>query len=62
MPGVSAAGGGELSRVCEGWREAFNDADKAKLKKLNEEEAVLSNTFMNKLLAGTKAGGLQHYG
>ncbi len=33
----------------------LNDADKAKLKKLNEEEAVLSNTFMNKLLAGTKA-------
>ena len=34
----------------------LNDADKAKLKKLNEEEAVLSNAFMNKLLAGTKAG------
>src|SRR6202789_2885296 len=34
----------------------LSDADKAKLKKLNEEEAVLSNTFMNKLLAGTKAG------
>jgi peptidyl-dipeptidase Dcp len=33
----------------------LSDADKAKLKKLNEEEAVLSNTFMNKLLAGTKA-------
>ena len=33
----------------------LNDADKAKLKKLNEEESVLSNTFMNKLLAGTKA-------
>ncbi len=33
----------------------LNDAHKAKLKKLNEEEAVLSNTFMNKLLAGTKA-------
>jgi peptidyl-dipeptidase Dcp len=33
----------------------LNDADKAKLKKLNEEEAVLSNTFTNKLLAGTKA-------
>jgi peptidyl-dipeptidase Dcp len=34
----------------------LSDADKAKLKKLNEEEAVLSNTFMNKLLAGTKTG------
>ncbi len=33
----------------------LNDADKARLKKLNEEEAVLSNTFTNKLLAGTKA-------
>ena len=33
----------------------LNDAEKAKLKKLNEEEAVLSNTFTNKLLAGTKA-------
>ena len=32
----------------------LSDADKAKLKKLNEEEAVLSNTFTNKLLAGTK--------
>ena len=33
----------------------LSEADKAKLKKLNEEEAVLSNTFTNKLLAGTKA-------
>jgi peptidyl-dipeptidase Dcp len=33
----------------------LNDADKTKLKKLNEEEAVLSNAFTNKLLAGTKA-------
>jgi peptidyl-dipeptidase Dcp len=33
----------------------LSDADKAKLQKLNEEEAVLSNTFTNKLLAGTKA-------
>ncbi len=33
----------------------LSDADKAKLKKLNEEEAVLSNTFTNKLLAATKA-------
>jgi len=33
----------------------LSDADKTKLKKLNEEESVLSNTFMNKLLAGTKS-------
>jgi peptidyl-dipeptidase Dcp len=33
----------------------LSDAEKAKLKKLNEEEAVLSNTFTNKLLAATKA-------
>jgi peptidyl-dipeptidase Dcp len=33
----------------------LSDADKTKLKKLNEEDAVLSNTFMTKLLAGTKA-------
>ena len=32
------------------------DADKAKLKKLNEEESTLESTFMNKLLAGTKDG------
>jgi peptidyl-dipeptidase Dcp len=37
----------------------LNDADKAKLKKLNEEEAVLSNTFTNKLLAGTKAAAFR---
>jgi peptidyl-dipeptidase Dcp len=30
------------------------DSDKAKLKKLNEEDSTLENTFMNKLLAGTK--------
>ena len=33
----------------------LGEADKTKLKKLNEEESVLSNAFMNKLLAGTKA-------
>ncbi len=33
-------------------------ADKAKLKKLNEEESSLSATFSNKLLAATKAGAL----
>ena len=32
------------------------DGDKAKLKKLNEEESTLESTFMNKLLAGTKDG------
>ncbi|MFZ0979168.1 MAG: M3 family metallopeptidase [Candidatus Acidiferrales bacterium] len=35
------------------------DADKAKLKKLNEEESTLESTFMNKLLAGTKDGAYQ---
>jgi peptidyl-dipeptidase Dcp len=33
----------------------LSDADKAKLKKLNEEDSTLSNSFMNKLLAATKA-------
>ena len=33
----------------------LNEADKAKLKKLNEEESVLSTAFNNKLLAATKA-------
>ncbi len=33
----------------------LNDADKTKLKKLNEEDAVLETAFTNKLLAGTKA-------
>lgn len=32
--------------------------DKAKLKKLNEEEATLVSQFVNKLLAGTKDGAL----
>ncbi len=36
----------------------LNDADKATLKKLNEEEASLTTKFGNQLLAGTKAGGL----
>ncbi|MGH8283839.1 MAG: peptidyl-dipeptidase Dcp [Gammaproteobacteria bacterium] len=34
------------------------EAEKARLKKLNEEEASLSAKFMNQLLAGTKAGAL----
>ncbi|HEY1805604.1 MAG TPA: M3 family metallopeptidase [Terracidiphilus sp.] len=33
----------------------LSDASKAKLKKLDEEEATLENTFMTKLLAGTAA-------
>jgi peptidyl-dipeptidase Dcp len=32
----------------------LSDADKAKLKKLNEEESTLSNAFVTKLLAATK--------
>ena len=34
----------------------LSDADKAKLKKLNEEDSTLENAFMNKLLAAAKAG------
>ena len=34
----------------------LSEADKAKLKKLNEEDATLENDFMTKLLAATKAG------
>ncbi|HEX8711879.1 MAG TPA: peptidyl-dipeptidase Dcp [Terracidiphilus sp.] len=34
----------------------LSDADKAKLKKINEEDATLEAQFMNKLLAATKAG------
>jgi len=36
----------------------LSSEDKAKLKKLNEEEATLIAKFDNQLLAGTKAGGL----
>lgn len=36
----------------------LSDSDKAKLKKLNEEDASLSTKFTNQLLAGTKAGAL----
>jgi len=35
----------------------LSDADKTKLKKLNEEESTLENTFQNQLLAAAKAGG-----
>lgn len=34
----------------------LSDADKAKLKKLNEEDSTLENDFMTKLLAAAKAG------
>ena len=34
----------------------LSEADKAKLKKLNEEESTLENTFENQLLAAAKAG------
>ena len=34
----------------------LSDADKARLKKINEEDSTLENAFMNKLLAATKAG------
>ncbi|GET21460.1 peptidyl-dipeptidase Dcp [Prolixibacter denitrificans] len=36
----------------------LSDADKAKLKKLNEEEATLSAQFTNRLMAAAKAGAL----
>ena len=54
---------GEGKRLVEVDYRAFvhaganlSDADKAKLKKLNEEESTLENNFITKLLAGTKAG------
>jgi peptidyl-dipeptidase Dcp len=34
----------------------LSDADKARLKKINEEESTLENSFMTKLLEATKAG------
>jgi peptidyl-dipeptidase Dcp len=34
----------------------LSDADKEKLKKINEEDSTLQASFMNKLLAATKAG------
>ena len=34
----------------------LSDADKTRLKKLNEEESTLTNDFTNKLLAATKSG------
>ncbi|HSN17064.1 MAG TPA: dipeptidyl carboxypeptidase II, partial [Gammaproteobacteria bacterium] len=36
----------------------LNDADKDQLKKLNGEQAELTNKFQDQLLAGTKAGAL----
>ena len=40
----------------------LSDADKAKLKKLNEEDSTLENAFMNKLLAATKGGRVLDHG
>ena len=37
------------------------DADKTKLRALNEEESKLSTDFQNHLLAATKAGGARHF-
>jgi peptidyl-dipeptidase Dcp len=37
----------------------LSDADKVQLKKLNEEESTLQNTFITKLLAATKEGAFQ---
>ena len=56
--------GAEDLRLVEVLHERFvragaklNDADKAKMKALNEEESKLTNTFNRRLLAATKAGG-----
>ncbi|MEO9144376.1 MAG: peptidyl-dipeptidase Dcp [Ginsengibacter sp.] len=55
----------ESNRLVEYYYQKFqlagaklSDADKDKLKKLNEEEASLSAKFINQLLAATKAGAL----
>ncbi|MFO1507544.1 MAG: peptidyl-dipeptidase Dcp [Lysobacterales bacterium] len=55
----------ESHRLVEWYHDEFvhhgaklSAADKAKLKKLNERESTLSAQFVNKLLAGTKAGAL----
>jgi peptidyl-dipeptidase Dcp len=37
----------------------LSDADKAKLKKLNEEDSTLESAFQNKLIAGAKAGAYE---
>lgn len=55
----------ESKRLVEFYEQKFelagaklSDADKTKLKKLNEEEASLSTKFSNLLLAANKAGGI----
>ncbi|WP_069661122.1 peptidyl-dipeptidase Dcp [Arcticibacter eurypsychrophilus] len=55
----------ESKRLAEWYYQQFeiagaklSDADKIKLKKLNEEEAGLSAKFTNQLLAATKAGSV----
>ena len=40
----------------------LSDADKDKLKKLNEEESTLENTFMTKLLAADEGGRVFDHG
>ncbi|MDE3155695.1 MAG: dipeptidyl carboxypeptidase II, partial [Acidobacteriota bacterium] len=57
--------GAEGTRLVEYYHQQFvragarlSAADKAQLKKLNEEDATLSAQFMSRLLAGTKAGAL----
>jgi peptidyl-dipeptidase Dcp len=40
----------------------LSEADKAKLKKIDEEDSTLENTFMTKLLAATKDGAYQTTG
>ncbi len=55
----------ESARLLDYYHEEFmraganlSEENKTKLKKLNEEDALLSAQFTNKLLAATKAGGL----
>ncbi len=55
----------ESSRLLEIYYQRFvhaganlSDAGKSRLKRLNEEESTLSNTFRTKVLAATKAGAL----
>ncbi|MDE2090825.1 MAG: peptidyl-dipeptidase Dcp [Gammaproteobacteria bacterium] len=55
----------ESHRLIEYYHQQFvlagaklSDADKARLKQLNEEEATLSARFVNQLLAANKAGAL----
>ena len=56
------------SRLVECYYEQFvhaganlSDADKAELKKLNEEESTLSNAFVTKLLARDQGRRFRHH-